>query len=170
MNTRKLALIGLLTTIALLATYIERLVPSPVPAIPGIKLGLANVVILSLLYLFDGKTAFYVNIARITLAALLFTGFSGFIYSLAGGLFSFTAMYFAKKLPIFSSIGVSVLGGTFHNVGQILVASLILQSKLLLYYLPVLVISGVVTGILIGYITIFLVQHLQVYCDKYTIN
>lgn len=167
MSTKKITLLGLLTTVALLATYIEYLLPSPISALPGIKLGLANVIILTLLYLFSSRTPLCVNILRITLAALLFTGFMSGIYALAGGCFSFLAMYLAKKSSAFSIFGVSVLSATFHNIGQILVSVFILQNKKLLYYLPILTISAVITGLLVGFIAFHLVRNLTVYCKKF---
>jgi Predicted membrane protein len=167
MNTQKITFLGLLTTLALLATYIEYLVPSPIPAISGIKLGLANVIILSLFYLFDGKTALCVNILRILLASLMFAGFTGAIYALSGGLLSFSAMYFAKRSNAFSIIGVSIIGATFHNIGQLSTSIIILQNKKLLYYLPVLSISALITGLIIGYLSLYLVHHLHTFCKKF---
>lgn len=168
MNTRKITFIGLLITVALLTTYLEHLLPSPIPTIPGIKLGLANVVILALFYLFDGKTALSVNLLRIVLAGFLFAGFASIIYALAGGLLSFIAMYFAKKSTVFSILGVSVIGATLHNIGQIFVATMILQNKKLLYYLPILTISAVLTGLIVGFIAFYLVRHLDILVKKFT--
>jgi len=167
MNSQKITLIGMFITLALLATYIEHLLPPLIPAVPGFKLGLANIVILCLLYLFNGKTSLCVNLLRILLAGFLFAGFSSILYAFAGGILSFIAMYFAKKCSAFSILGVSVLGATLHNVGQICVAIMILQSKKLLYYLPMLTISAVITGLLVGLVAFYLVQHLNVYCKKF---
>lgn len=167
MNTKKITLIGLLIAVALLATYLEYLLPSPIPAIPGIKLGLANVIILSLLYLFAGKTSLCVNILRILLASLLFTGFTGAIYALSGGLLSFTAIYLAKKSTAFSILGVSIIGATLHNIGQLSTSIILLQNTKLLYYLPVLTISALITGAIVGYLALYLVHHLQVFCKKF---
>ena len=137
--------------IAIIATYVERLLPSPVPPVPGIKLGIANVVILTVMYLVNAKSAFLVNVTRIVLVGLMFSGVYGMMYALAGGIFSFTAMYLAKSSKKLSIIGVSILGGIFHNIGQILIAMAALRTKELLYYLPVLLVSGIVTGVLVGY-------------------
>ena len=147
---RDVAFLGMMTAVAILATYVERLLPSPVPSVPGIKLGIANVVILTLLYLFNAKKAFLVNITRIVLVGLMFSGVYGMMYALAGGIFSFGAMYLAKRSEKLSIVGVSILGGIFHNVGQILIAMAVLRTKELVYYLPVLLVSGVMTGILVG--------------------
>ena len=167
MNTRKMTLLGLLIAVALLATYIEYLLPSPIASMPGIKLGLANVIILALLYLFHSKTSLYVNILRILLAALLFTGFIGGMYALVGGFFSFISMYLAKRSSVFSILGVSVIGATSHNVGQILVSAIILQNRKLFYYLPILTISAIITGLIVGLIAFYLVRHLSTYCKKF---
>ena len=165
MSARKLSFLSLMITLTLLATYIEHLIPSPIPFVPGIKLGLANAVILTLLYLFDAKTSLTVNILRIILASMLFSGFSSMIYALIGGILSFTIMCVAKKSQCFSIIGVSVLGATAHNFAQICVAALILDNKNLFYYLPVLIIAGVITGILVGYISFCLVRYLHNYSN-----
>ena len=160
MNPQKITLIGMLITVALLTTYIEHLLPPLVPAIPGFKLGLANIVILSLLYLFNGKTALCVNLLRILLAGFLFAGFSSILYALAGGILSFVAMYFAKKCSAFSILGVSVLGAALHNVGQIFVAILVMQNKKLLYYFPMLTISAIITGLIVGLAAFYLVRQI----------
>lgn len=148
---KEVAFLGMMTAIAIIASYVERLLPSPIPTVPGIKLGIANVVILILLYLFGAKTALIVNITRIVLVGLMFSGVYGMMYALSGGMLSFGAMYLAKCSKKLSIIGVSFLGGIFHNVGQILMAAAVLKSKELFYYLPVLIVSGIITGIVVGY-------------------
>lgn len=148
---KEVAFLGMMTAVAIIATYVERLLPSPVPAVPGIKLGVANVVILTLLYIFNAKSAVLVNMTRIVLVGLMFSGVYGMIYSLSGGMLSFGVMYLAKRSEKLSIIGVSILGGIFHNVGQIIIAAAVLRTKELFYYLPVLLVSGVITGILVGY-------------------
>ena len=124
-------------------------IPVPVP-IPGVKLGLANVIVIIMLYFMDAKSAFFVSLIRVLLSGLLFAGFAGMLYSMAGALCSFAVMVLLQKTGKFSIIGVSVAGGIFHNVGQIVVASLVVQNVRMAYYLPFLLVSGVVTGVLIG--------------------
>ena len=129
--------------------YVEMLIPVPVP-IPGVKLGLANVIIIIMMYFMDTKSAFFVSLIRVVLSGLLFAGFAGLLYSLAGAMLSFAVMALLKKTDKFSIVGVSIAGGVFHNVGQIIVAALAVENVKMAYYLPFLLVSGVVTGMLIG--------------------
>lgn len=151
-RTEKLAQLGLLTALALIASYIELLIPLPI-GIPGVKLGLANLIIVWALYTLRPGEALAVNGMRILLVGFLFGNLSMILYSLAGAVLSFVCMYFAKQSGLFSVIGVSVIGGIAHNIGQILVAMLVLETVSLVYYGPVLLLSGLATGFLIGIIT-----------------
>lgn len=151
-RTEKLAQLGLLTALALIASYIELLIPLPI-GIPGVKLGLANLIIVWALYTLRPGEALAVNGMRILLVGFLFGNLSMILYSLAGAALSFVCMYFAKQSGLFSVIGVSVIGGIAHNIGQILVAMLVLETVSLVYYGPVLLLSGLATGFLIGIIT-----------------
>lgn len=146
---KKTALLGMLISLALIASYIETLIPIPIP-IQGVKLGLANLIILIVLKLYGVREGLLVNILRILLAGFLFGSFSTILYSLAGGLFSFAVMALLLKLNFFSLTGVSIVGGVCHNMGQLALAILVLDSVSLLYYMPVLLISGLITGLLIG--------------------
>ena len=145
----KAAACGVLTALALIFSYIEFLIPLPI-AIPGIKLGLANIVVLVCLYLLGEKYAFFINCTRIALAALLFGSLFSALYALAGGLVSFAAMALLKRTGWFSVCGVSMAGGVFHNMGQLAVAAFLVDSAQVFYYFPVLLLSGMATGILIG--------------------
>lgn len=151
-KTGKIAYLGLLTAFALIAGYIELLIPMPI-GIPGVKLGLANLVIVWALYSLKPEEALAVNGMRILLSGFLFGNLSMILYSLAGASLSFACMYLAKKSQAFSVIGVSIIGGVTHNIGQLIVAVLVLETVSLLYYGPVLLLSGLVTGFLIGIIT-----------------
>lgn len=146
---KKTALLGMLTSLALIASYIETLIPVPIP-VPGVKLGLANLIILIVLKLYGAKEGLLLNILRILLAGFLFGSFSTILYSLAGGLLSFAVMGVLLKTKLFSLIGVSIAGGVCHNLGQLLLAIVVLNSAALLSYMPVLLISGLLTGLLIG--------------------
>ncbi len=159
MNSRKIAICGLLTALAILMGYVEMLIPLPV-ALPGVKLGLANVVVLIALYHLGAKTAFFLSLVRVVLSGLLFAGFAGLLYSLAGAMLSFIAMTALKKTGKMSITGVSVAGGVFHNVGQIIVAALVVENVKMAYYLPFLLVSGVVTGIFIGLVAKVCLPHL----------
>ncbi|MCI9659019.1 MAG: Gx transporter family protein [Lachnospiraceae bacterium] len=148
-NTQHLAQLGLLTALALTAGYIELLIPVPI-GIPGIKLGLANLMIVWALYALGPADALAVNGIRILLSGFLFVNLSMILYSLAGASLSFVCMYGAKKSGRFSMTGVSIIGGVTHNAGQLLTAVLVLETKSLLYYGPVLLAAGLITGMLIG--------------------
>ena len=149
MSSKKIAYCGLLTTVALLLSYVERMLAIPM-IVPGMKLGLANVDVLIALYILDNKTAFSISILRILISALLFTGFASFLYSASGALLSFTVMAFCKKTNIFSMIAVSILGGISHNIGQITIACVIVENIGLFYYMPFLIILGIATGFITG--------------------
>ena len=149
MDYKKIPYYGLFAALAILMGYVEMIIPVPIP-IPGVKLGLANVIIIIMMYFMDTKSAFFISVVRVLLSGLLFAGLAGLLYSLSGALCSFLAMALLKKTERFSIIGVSLSGGVFHNVGQIVVAALMVENVKMAYYLPFLLVSGVVTGILIG--------------------
>ena len=159
MEHKRIAYDGLFAALAILMGYVEFLIPLPIP-IPGIKLGLANVIIIIMLYFLDTKSAFFVSLIRVLLSGLLFAGFAGLLYSLAGAMCSFVVMALLKKTGKCSIIGVSVSGGIFHNVGQIIVAALVVENVKMTYYLPFLLVSGVVTGVLIGIVAKTALQYL----------
>lgn len=148
-KTKKIALGGILTALAMIFSYIESLIPIPLP-VPGVKLGIANIAVISVLYMLGGVFAFVVNVLRITLTAILFGNFNSFLFSMAGGILSLFVMLLLKKSGYFSIVGVSVAGGVFHNIGQITAAVFLMDTTAIYYYLPVLLIFGIVTGIIIG--------------------
>ena len=149
MDYKKIPYYGLFAALAILMGYVEMLIPVPVP-IPGVKLGLANVIIIIMMYFMDVKSAFFVSLIRVVLSGLLFAGFAGLLYSLSGAMLSFAVMALLKKTDKFSIVGVSIAGGVFHNVGQIIVAALAVENVKMAYYLPFLLVFGVVTGMFIG--------------------
>lgn len=151
-NTHRLALMGLLTALGLIIGYIEFLIPIPL-GIPGVKPGFANIVIVWALYTLGSVEALMINGMRIFLSGFLFGNFSMILYSLAGAVVSFCCMCLAKKSGLFSMVGVSIVGGVMHNVGQLLVAMAVLETVNLIYYGPVLLVAGVITGFLIGIVT-----------------
>lgn len=155
-----ISLCAVLTALALIFSYIEALIPFQF-GIPGIKLGLSNLVVLVALYGIGASYAFGVNMARILLSALLFSGVSAMIYSLAGGLLSFAVMYALKKTGLFSPAGVSMAGGVMHNAGQLTAAALIVETAQIYLYLPALLISGMVTGILLGIASVWILGRLE---------
>ena len=143
---------GLLTALGLIIGYIEFLIPIPL-GIPGVKPGFANIVIVWALYSLGPWEALMINGMRIFLSGFLFGNFSMILYSLAGAAVSFLCMCLAKKSGLFSMIGVSMIGGVMHNMGQLLVAMAVLETVSLVYYGPVLLAAGVITGLLIGIVS-----------------
>ena len=156
---KRTAFYGMFLALALVAGYVEQLLPINL-GVPGVKLGLANIVTMVLLYTVGIRAAARITAIRILLAGILFgTGFS-IVYSAAGAVLSILVMTALKSTKQFSCISVSVAGGVFHNVGQILVAILILETGALVYYLPVLILSGLIAGIVIGILSGLLMRRL----------
>ena len=139
----------MLTALAMIFSYVEALIPLSF-GVPGIKLGLANLVVLTGLYRMRKGEILTVSVARILLVGFLFGNGMSILYSLSGGLLSFLVMLLLIKAGGFSVTGVSIAGGVSHNIGQILVAAAVLKSVRLFYYLPVLIVAGIVTGALMG--------------------
>lgn len=148
-STRRLAFGAMFTALALIFSYVEFLIPLPVP-VPGIKLGLANLVIIIAIYRMGFKYAFTINCVRIIASGLLFSGVFGMLYSFAGGILSLVVMYILYRTKLFSMVGVSMAGGVMHNLGQLLTACLIVSNIRLMSYFAVLLVSGLISGILIG--------------------
>lgn len=145
----KVAYFGVFTALALIFSYVETLIPVNL-GIPGVKLGLANLIIVVALYKMRLSEAYLLSVVRVLLAGFIFGNYFSIIYSLAGGLLSLTVMALLRKKGGFSVIGVSIAGGVFHNIGQLIVASVIVETFSVMYYVPVLLIAGLVTGLLIG--------------------
>ena len=148
---KSLPALAVFLTFALICSYIESLIPMPF-GVPGMKLGLTNVVIILLLYLMGPFDAIVVSVLRIVLIGFMFGNVYSFCYSLAGGVLSFIVMFLLYRFTKFNIIAVSVAGGFSHNLGQLLVALFFFDTPYLIYYLPVLLITGVVTGAIIGVI------------------
>ena len=129
-------------------------------AVPGIKLGLANIAIVFVLYKLGAKEAVLVSAIRIVWMAVLFGNFMTLAYSAAGAVLSLTAMILLKRSERFSTVGVSVLGGILHNTGQILVAMLVMETAQIVYYLPVLCISGIAAGVAVGIVSAILINRI----------
>ncbi|MCD8398219.1 MAG: Gx transporter family protein [Lachnospiraceae bacterium] len=155
----KVAYLGMFTALAMILSYIESLFPV-FYGIPGVKLGLANSMSLVILYLIGAPGAFCVSIVRGVLTGFLFGNLFSIAYSLAGALLSMAVMVFMKRFPHFSVVGISMMGGIAHNIGQLIVAIFLVENLNLLYYLPVLVLSGLVTGLVIGLLSAEIVKRL----------
>lgn len=158
-RTQCLAYGALLAALALIFSYIEVLIPFNF-GIPGVKLGIANLVVIVALYYLGPRYAFTINMVRVVAAGLLFTGLFGCLYSLSGALLSFAMMLLTKKTGLFSVTGVSMCGGVFHNLGQILVATFLVSNLKMFAYFPVLIISGVISGAIIGIIAHLILRRL----------
>lgn len=152
--------LGFLLALSMILAYIESGLPFAI-GIPGVKLGLPNLAVVFLLYTYGGKEALSVNILRIFLTGFLFGNMYSIIYAIAGALSSFFVMAVLKKTGMFSIIGVSIGGGIFHNIGQIPVAIFVVETYAPIFYLPFLLIAGVVTGFLIGVISMHTVAHIK---------
>ena len=159
-NTKKIAILSMTVAVAMVLSFIESQIP-PLVAIPGVKIGLANIAIVFALYKFGVKEAVIVSLIRLFLISLLFGNLASMLYGLGGAILSLTAMILLKKLTPLSAVGVSVAGGVCHNIGQIIVASLIMETNIILYYLPFLLLSGTVAGIAIGFASALLVERIK---------
>lgn len=149
MKTNRVALFGMLVALAFIFSYVEHLIPLPLPT--GVKLGAANIVIICALYFLGFKEALAISVVRIILSGFAF-GISTVPYSLAGGALSLLVMVLLKKQKGFGITGVSVAGSVCHNIGQTLVAMALLGTKTAFYF-PMLLLSGIVAGILIGIVS-----------------
>ena len=145
----KTALYGMLIALAFVLSFVETLIPISL-GVPGVKLGLANLIIVIALYKMRLSEVFLLSIVRILLSGFLFGNYFSILYSLAGGLLSLAVMALLKKTGDFSVMGISMAGGVFHNVGQLVVAMMVVETFSVGYYLPVLLVAGLVTGFLIG--------------------
>lgn len=145
----KVAYMGVFLALALICSYVESLIPISF-GIPGVKLGLTNIVVVLMLYCIGAKEAFAVSVCRIVLAGFLFGNLFSILYSLAGGLLSFLIMWAVKRTGKLGILPVSVCGGIFHNIGQLAVAALVVENYNVFYYLPVLLLAGAATGLAIG--------------------
>ena len=147
---KRTVVLSLCGTFSLILSYLETLIPPIWSAVPGIKIGLANIAVIFALYKFGIKEAVTVSLIRIFLVAMLFASPISMIYSLAGGILSIIGMSLLKRFTPLNEITVSVCGGVLHNVGQITMASIMLSTNVVTYYLPFLMISGIIAGIAVG--------------------
>ena len=160
-STKKLTALALTISFAMILSYIESRIPAFV-AIPGIKIGFANIAIIFALYKLGIKEAAVVSVLRIILVSTLFGSPVSMIYSLAGGVLSLIAMSLLKCFTPLSEITVSVCGGVLHNVGQIAMASIMLSTNVIVYYLPFLLVSGIVAGIAVGVAAGILIKRIRI--------
>ncbi len=162
-NTKRLVMMGLFVAMALALSIVEKMIPVPFVA-PGAKLGLSNIITLTVLMSLGFKDALSVLVARIILGSIFGGGLSGFIYSISGGILSLVMMELTRKIgrESISVIGISVVGAVFHNVGQLLAAAYIIQNMNVFVYLPVLFLAAVGTGVFVGLTTKYLLSYLDI--------
>ena len=159
----RVAYFSVFTALALMFSYIETMIPIQF-GVPGIKLGFANIMIVIMLYKSSAKEALLLSIVRIMLSGFLFGNLSSILYSIAGGVLSLGIMTLLKKQGGFSVIGVSVAGGVSHNVGQLIVAMLVVETYQVGYYFPVLLVAGVLTGLGIGVVSQEVLKRIRNIC------
>lgn len=159
METRKVVHMGMLIALAMVLSFIESQIPAFI-AVPGIKLGLANIAVVFALYSLGFREALGVSLIRVVLSAILFGSILSGLYSAAGAILSLLGMALLKKSGFFGTVGVSVSGAVLHNLGQIGIACFILRTQALVYYLPFLILSAAVAGVVIGIIAAVLVERL----------
>lgn len=157
---KKIVMLGFLLALSMILSYIESILPLSI-GIPGIKLGLPNLTVVILLYLYGAREALAVNLLRIVLSGFLFGNLFAIFYAMAGALCSFIIMLIMKKADLFSIAGVSIGGGVFHNMGQLIVAMFVVETYAPAFYLPILLIAGAITGFIIGLISMRVMPYMQ---------
>ena len=160
-KTKRIAFLGIMTSVALVLSYLEAMLPPIYAAVPGIKAGLPNIVIILILYRLGLKEATAVSLLRVFIVALLFGNAMTLAYSMAGAILSLAVMALFKKLDLFSAVGVSILGGVAHNLGQILVAIVLLNSTLIGYYMIILTVTGTLAGVFVGLVGSLIIKRLE---------
>lgn len=163
MKTKKIAVLALAIALAMILSFVESQIPAFV-AIPGVKIGLANIAVVFVLYKLGWKEAVLISLVRVFMVSVLFGTAVSLFYSVAGAVLSLTGMVLLRKTGLFSTVAVSVTGGVLHNVGQILMACLLLETNVIVYYLPFLILSGVIAGVIIGVVSAIMVNRVQVEC------
>ena len=161
MRNKKIATSALMIALAMILSFVESQIPSFFP-IPGIKLGLANIAVIFALYRLSIKDAIVVSLIRVVVVSTLFGTSLTLAYSLSGAVLSLLIMVLLKKSDRFSIIGVSVAGGISHNIGQIIMAIILMHNSVISYYLPFLIISGIVTGVVIGLVSAKIVERVKI--------
>lgn len=159
LKTKKLTFLGILAALSIVLSFVETLLPPIYAAVPGIKIGLANIVSIFLIYKFTVRDTVLVTLVRVLTVALLFGNIMTLSYSLAGAFLSITAMLILKKTNSFSTVGVSIAGGVSHNLGQIIAAIIITSTIEIGYYMIILCISGILSGTLIGIVGALVIKY-----------
>lgn len=161
-KAERMSIVGVLAAFAAVLSYVEAIISFDF-FVPGVKLGLANLAVVVTMYVYGSREAVLVNIIRIFIVGLLFTNLFSILFSLAGAFISFGAMVLIRRTDAFSVVGVSVIGGVFHNLGQLAAAAVIVETYSVIYYLPALLIAGIITGVIIGIVSRTVIRYLRVF-------
>ncbi len=161
MSTKKLTTLAVTVAVAMVLSFVESRIPAFV-SIPGVKVGLANIAVIFALYKLGWREAAAVSVVRVFLVSLLFGSVVSLAYSIAGAVLSLAVMMLVKRIGLFSELAVSVVGGITHNIGQILVAFLLLETEVVFYYLPFLLVTGIIAGIAVGAVSALLVRKIKI--------
>ena len=162
LSTKQLVTISALVAVAMILSYVESMIPAFV-AVPGVKVGLSNIATVFALYTLGWPYAIGISVVRVFLSSLLFGNFVGMIYSLSGAALALVSMILLKKLDIFSIVGISVVGGVCHNVGQIIAACIVMETAAIAIYIIPLLVSGTIAGVVIGLVAGNLVERVKKY-------
>lgn len=164
---KKITNISMLLALSVVLNIIENFIPILGGAIPGMKIGIANIIILFVLYAYTFKDAIYISILRVLLVGILLTGIFSptFFFSMSGAILSIVMMYLVKTYTKLSIIGVSIIGSVMHSIGQIGVAILILNTTTIVYYLPWLLLFSIPSGIVVGLISKYMLKSLKISCN-----
>jgi len=157
LSVKKIAIIAIFISLALILSYVDSLIPLTI-MVPGIKIGLANVVIIFSLYMLGFNTALFISIIRVILSSVLFGSILTFAYSMTGAMLSILVMVILKNKVKLSTLTISIIGAVMHNIGQILMAIILMNTKEIIYYLPILMITGMISGTIIGIISALLIK------------
>ena len=162
LSTKQMVTLSALVAVAMILSYVESMIPAFV-AVPGVKMGLSNIATVFALYSLGWPYAIIVSVVRVFLSSLLFGNFVSLIYSLSGAFLALGLMILLKKLDRFSTVGVSVAGGVGHNAGQIIAACIVMENAAISLYIIPLIISGTISGVLIGLVAGNLVERVKKY-------
>lgn len=156
-SIKKIALIAIFITLSLILSYVDSLIPINI-MVPGIKIGLANLIIIYSLYMLGIKEAIFISIIRVVISSILFGSILTFVYSLTGAIVSLLIMVILKSFTSLTVITISIIGGVMHNMTQIIVAIILMNTKEIVYYLPILILTGVISGMMIGIFSTLLIK------------
>lgn len=160
MSTQKLTRLAMFLALSLILSYLESLIPVSA-SIPGIKIGLANIITMYMIYCYSIRETVVIMFLRVIISGFMFSGLTTIIFGILGGMVCIIVMWLLKRTSLFSIMGVSMAGAVAHNAGQILAAYIVIQNAEIIYYMPYLCISGLVTGLLVGYISALIIRRFK---------